>query len=253
MPLCIKDPKSSYKGDEPSPKGLGYCAHCEKVGTKMKGKDGNMWIIKSVGKSKRWVKINEKKKENKQKGKKYYIHDNGGRPFEIIINSKKEVYVYKRSQKDAEYNDYKVYDKLPYDLFIVKFKPKEIYIGKDKSLGKSGIGNSILLHMTKNKYVCITESIFEFSLEDGDEFVKYFSQVGNSDVPYPVLLGKNYFYSMVDKTRGSLSYFPKDYKINDFKDGHDFYYGTWTKKGWITEVKDIKKLKDFKIIEKRFY
>ena len=32
MPKCKNDPKKSYKGDEPSPKGLGYCAHAEKVG-----------------------------------------------------------------------------------------------------------------------------------------------------------------------------------------------------------------------------
>lgn len=255
MPFCIKDPKSTYKGSEPSPKGLGYCAHAEKVGTKMKGKDGNIWIIKSIGTNiKRWVKISNKSDKVKQvqrKGKKYYIHDNGGRPFEVIINSKKEVFVYKRSQKDVKNNDYEAYDKLPYDVFIVKFKPKKIHIGKYD--GTFGLGNSILLDMGKNKYVCITESIFEFTLENGDEFVKYFSMIGNSDVPYPVLLGKNYFYSMVEKTRGSRSYFPEDYKINDYLDGHTFYFGTWTKKGWKTEVKDIKKLKGLKIIEERYY
>jgi hypothetical protein len=47
--------------------------------------------------------------------------------------------------------------------------------------------------MGQNKYVCITHIIFEFTLEAGDEFVKYFSYIGNSDVPYPVLLGKNNF------------------------------------------------------------
>jgi hypothetical protein len=46
MPKCINDVNKSYTGDEPSPKGLGYCAHAEKIGTIKKGKDGNMWIIK---------------------------------------------------------------------------------------------------------------------------------------------------------------------------------------------------------------
>ena len=61
MPLCKNDPKKSYKGDEPSPKGLGYCAHAEKVGVTKKGKDGNKWKIKatSIG-VKRWVKQNSK-------------------------------------------------------------------------------------------------------------------------------------------------------------------------------------------------
>ena len=259
MPNCIKDPKSTYKGTEPSPKGLGYCAHSEKVGTKMKGKDGNMWIIKSIGTNmKRWVKISQKSEQvqGKEKGKKYYIHDNGGRPFEVIINSKKEVFVYKRSQKDVENNDYEAYDKLPYDLFIVKFKPKKIHIGKYN--GAFGLGNSILLDMGQNKYVCITESIFEFSLEANDEFVKYFSFIGNSDVPYPILLGKNNFYSMIDMTYASRSYFPKTWKISDYEDSHGYYYGKWVlgpkkKYMWDTEVKEKKKLKAFKMIEKRFY
>ena len=41
MPKCKNDPKKSYKGTEPSPKGLGYCAHGEKLGKVRKGKDGD--------------------------------------------------------------------------------------------------------------------------------------------------------------------------------------------------------------------
>jgi hypothetical protein len=57
MPLCKKDKTKSYKGTEPSPKGLGYCAHSEKEGTIMKGTDGNNWKC-STG---RWVKMKEYK------------------------------------------------------------------------------------------------------------------------------------------------------------------------------------------------
>ena len=54
MPKCKNNPSRRYKGTEPSPKGLGYCASGAK-GTK-KGRDGNMWQIKKYGKSQRWVK-----------------------------------------------------------------------------------------------------------------------------------------------------------------------------------------------------
>lgn len=54
MPYCINNNKKTYIGNEPSPKGLGYCASGEKEGTEMKGKDGNIWI-KSNGK---WIKKN---------------------------------------------------------------------------------------------------------------------------------------------------------------------------------------------------
>lgn len=36
---CKNNPKKMYKGTEPSPKGLGYCAHSEKIGKIRKGKD----------------------------------------------------------------------------------------------------------------------------------------------------------------------------------------------------------------------
>ena len=36
MPKCKNDPTRYYKGSEPSPKGLGYCAHGLKEGDKKK-------------------------------------------------------------------------------------------------------------------------------------------------------------------------------------------------------------------------
>ena len=64
MPKCKNDKSRNYKGTEPSPKGLGYCAHSEKLNKKMKGRDGNIWIIQKTSKGvKRWVK-NSKEKNN---------------------------------------------------------------------------------------------------------------------------------------------------------------------------------------------
>ena len=49
---CKNNPKKTYLGSEPSPKGFGYCASGEKEGTEMKGKDGNIWVKKNG----KWVK-----------------------------------------------------------------------------------------------------------------------------------------------------------------------------------------------------
>ena len=66
MPKCKNDPARSYKGTEPSPKGLGFCAHAMKEGATKKGKDGNKWIIKKVKNgSKRWMKVSGKGKLQK--------------------------------------------------------------------------------------------------------------------------------------------------------------------------------------------
>ena len=73
MPVCKNNPKRNYKGTEPSPKGLGWCASGEKIGKKRKGKDGNIWIIKKVSNgSKRWMKDSktETKTETKTSTKK---------------------------------------------------------------------------------------------------------------------------------------------------------------------------------------
>ena len=61
MPVCKNDPKRKYKGDEPSPKGIGWCAHGEKEGKVRKGLDSNKWIVKKVSNgSLRWVKVVDK-------------------------------------------------------------------------------------------------------------------------------------------------------------------------------------------------
>ena len=62
MPNCKNNSKKIYKGDEPSPKGLGFCASAEKEGTKMKEKDGNIWVKKNG----KWIKKNSKEKYYKK-------------------------------------------------------------------------------------------------------------------------------------------------------------------------------------------
>ena len=65
MPKCKNDKTRSFKGTEPSPKGLGYCAHSMKIGAVKKGKDGNKWIVKEIKNgNKRWVKVKDGDKNN---------------------------------------------------------------------------------------------------------------------------------------------------------------------------------------------
>ena len=64
MPKCKNNPKKTYKGTEPSPKGKGWCAGGMEEGVTKKGTDGNKWIVASnkLG-HKRW------KKDTKTKSK----------------------------------------------------------------------------------------------------------------------------------------------------------------------------------------
>lgn len=54
---CNCDTKKFYTGKEPSPKGLGFCAHCSPENITMKGFDGNLWKNQKYAKGKRWVKV----------------------------------------------------------------------------------------------------------------------------------------------------------------------------------------------------
>jgi len=131
MHICKNDPKKFYKGDEPSPKGLGYCAHAESIGKVRKGKDGNNWKVESTSKGiKRWIKkINSEKKIN---FKKYYIHSGydgnlGYIPIDylVIINKKKAIVYqtpknfYSEIIKDNN-KDFFIYSSKIYESYFTK-------------------------------------------------------------------------------------------------------------------------------------
>ena len=46
MPKCHNDPTRYYRGNEPSPKGLGFCAHAARVGARKKGANGAWWVVR---------------------------------------------------------------------------------------------------------------------------------------------------------------------------------------------------------------
>ena len=54
---CNCDSSRTYHGNEPSPKGLGFCAHCTPLNVTMKGLDGNLWENQKYTKGKRWIKV----------------------------------------------------------------------------------------------------------------------------------------------------------------------------------------------------
>lgn len=85
MPKCKNDPKRTYKGIEPSPKGLGYCAHSEKTGEIKKGRDNNLWIVKQYNNSKKWIKYKGKNKTKRKTSSKSVTID---KTIEKLLNKK---------------------------------------------------------------------------------------------------------------------------------------------------------------------
>lgn len=192
-----------------------------------KGKDGN-YISKPDSKGVyKWVKIatGHQNKTRKVKGKAYYIHDNGGRPFKVIVDNK-TVSIYKNTTK---YPEDEIYDEL-----IKTVSAKEIWVGKSSgksymsdhspAQAKDFIGNSILLELSAKKYMYIGIEIYTFETEDKIE--SYYSLVGNNDVPYPIALGTENIYFMLDNTyvKREMVAFPK-MKDVDWEGVYDMYYG----------------------------
>lgn len=101
----------------------------------------------------------------------YMIHDNGARPFKVVI-AKNKISVYKHK---------------PYD--------GKVFVGEDSNYPEFK-GNNILVHYKQNdntnKYIMIESEIYSFAIQD--EILYFESPVGNSDVPYSYAIGKKNTY-----------------------------------------------------------
>ena len=232
-------------------------------GLSKKGKDGQ-YISKPDTKGiYKWVKVNTTRKMS---GKYYDIHDNGGRPFRVYVDGN-NVAIYK-DINTGTFNEEANYSKL-----IKEFTVNDIYIGKSTgnaegadhrpNEAKSFIGNSILLHLSGNTYVYIGTSIYKFQMDDKVD--KYFSMVGRNDVPYPVLLGTENVYFMLESDH---SYIPRDMLPANltkaqWEDAYTYFYGwqnpetgeprTDQERKKDNLEKHATKMKGYKLIEKRAF
>jgi hypothetical protein len=96
-------------------------------------------------------------------------------------------------------------------VFVGKKSPKGGYDGLKP---KEAEGNSILLQLG-SKYLYIGSELFEFTPVKGDTIEKYYSDIGNSDVPYPYAVGKTHMYMLLDKVAVEKSFF--DMKQNIYQ------------------------------------
>ncbi len=171
------------------------------------------YLIGKISKQKKF------KKKNKEKYDRYITHNNGCRPFIIFKNKKtNKVSIYRHmyllNLDDRIYK--KIYNKkILYDIKVQSYTVKRLLVGEDERFP----GNSVLLDLGNSRYVFIGHCIYEFSIEADDEIINYFSEVGNSDVPYPVAISRKNAYFMLYK-----EYLPKD----DFPENISWYHQAYT-------------------------
>lgn len=200
---CKNDSTTYYTGNEPSPKGFGYCAHSEKKDEIKKGKDGNLWIISIVKNGiKRWTKITSKT---------YYPTNTYGNEY-ICYIGKNDIYIY-------------IIDKNKSEKFINKYKIKKIFYGTDKYDNKKKV-NTLLLQLSDLEYIFIGGIIYKFKTLE--KIIKYYSNsIEGKNYPEPIAISKKnvYFLEPGDTTFYiPLKYFPKKISNEDLGNSYDLFY-----------------------------
>jgi hypothetical protein len=132
--------------------------------------------------------------------KTYQTHDNGGRPFEVIVKSKpgnktsrlsngivmthKSVDVWRLNDDEPVKRLYRVLQ-IKEALVFIGVSPKIPPTEFSGGYGPNFIGNTILIRdLSDNAYYMIHTGIDRFYLPQGVEIIKFISPVGNNDVPY---------------------------------------------------------------------
>ena len=192
--VCKRETSKKYKSRPAPPYKAEACAN--RIAD---GNDNKLYI--SVADAKgvyKWRKIGAKTRKSKKAPAVYVTHDNGGKPFAVVdFGTSIDVY---RQTYDHDAEMYvrgaggPVYSS-SYTKLWVGEDPLGITYEWDPGYMR---GNSVLVQTGANTYVFIGEMIYSFSLEAGDSVEKYVSPVGNNDVPYPYIIGKNNTYLLLD-------------------------------------------------------
>jgi hypothetical protein len=142
----------------------------------------------------------------------YLTHDNGGVPYRVIVGN----------------HEITIIDNYA-DKFLMKLDTIEVWIGESPftpttkcsgCYGEKFKGNSILVRVSENRYVFIGHTVYSF--ETKYPIVKYLSEVGNNDVPYPYAVDtENNFYLMVENVMLPV---PEQYH----NDPYGYHYGNRT-------------------------
>lgn len=141
----------------------------------------------------------------------YEIRDNGSTPYIVYVNSSrttvsvfcipKNNYVMNSDWSTDRSENYGYFTEL-----VKKYKNvRNVMAGVDKT--ENMTGNSVLIRLSGNNYVYIGDCIYSFKPDE--TITEYYSNVGNSCVPYPVGVSKSYVYFMLDKVYVEKTEFPE--------------------------------------------
>lgn len=143
----------------------------------------------------------------------YEIHDNGGTPFKVHVALQNVALTHSAKQLKVH-----VYKQPNYNKVILTISGVEkVFPG----ITNMYPGNTLLLKLKgENTYIWIGDEIVRFKPKD--EIEKFYTEVGNSDVPYPVAISDTRVYFMLDMA----------WIYRDIIDPE----GTWKNREWLTDA-----------------
>ena len=158
----------------------------------------------------------------------YYTHDNGSRPFKVVIRKlgdvrEIDIYIARRPEfklnKKYDYPSYYQFHRTYHipsgNQIFIGDDPENIYDSRPDQL-KEWLGNSILAELSEGRYLFIGESVFEFRTANGKSGITLFrSPVGNNDVPYPFAADDEYIYLLIEDARVAKTHIDLEQKPFD--------------------------------------
>lgn len=177
----------------------------------------------------------------------YEILDNGSTPYIVYVNPKRTIVSIFRVPKKAYVKNSDWSNNTPENYGYFTELVKNYKNVKDVMPGVDNIenmtGNSVLIRLKENTYVYIGDCIYSFT--SSEPITGYFSNVGNSCVPYPVAVSKSYVYFMLDKVYVNKTEFPEVNFTHD-KEVSDIYVNFY-------KSVDIKKFRvsNYRVVKKR--
>ena len=160
----------------------------QSIGTIKTGSDFNKWIVLANNSGiKKWIKL-------VSPVKKYQVHWNGARPYLVIV-AENTIIILKN-------NDNK------FDELVIKIdKYTNLFVGinTNKFNGyykEKFTGNSVLIEIKPTEYIFVGKDVYKFTT--GTPITKYYSVMGNSNVPYPFAISEDKIYLMIENVHINL-------------------------------------------------
>lgn len=178
----------------------------------------------------------------------------------LIYVSKNKIYLYTKSDKhyikDSDISKNKINNKWMYIKLFKTFNYENIFIGKSKNTkddmskfmkmyGPTYDGNSILIHINKNKYIYIGHEIFSFT--SNESIKEFYSNIGIFGMSYAIAISDKNTFLLKEKVFIPNDKFPKFTK--EIKENAYYYYYGKNKKTPSLE-NYANQLKGFKLIYK---